>query len=149
MAGVIRKERYQRGPFGKLVKWTFIAFNVVMLLWFASYLATVSGMETHGKAEQVGAAIGITIGVSMLLMLWAMGDVVLGLFVLFTRGDKIITEETIGDGGRYEPSSPDKGWATDPDQIVARYVQQGLQAQSAAPPPITRVSGGFGKRHAH
>jgi hypothetical protein len=29
MAAVIRKEKYQRGPFGTLVKWAFIAFNLI------------------------------------------------------------------------------------------------------------------------
>src|ERR1700733_8452993 len=98
MATVIRKEKYQRGPFGKLVKWIFIAFNLLMLLSLISGLTSVSGIATNSEAERIGRDIGATIGVSMVLTLWIMGDTILGVAVLLTRGDKVIVEETIGDG---------------------------------------------------
>lgn len=36
-------------------------------------------------AERAGAAIGTGIGVMMIGGLWVIGDIILGLFVLFTR----------------------------------------------------------------
>jgi uncharacterized membrane protein len=45
------------------------------------------------SAEQAGTAIGGAIGMSMVIGLWAFGDIVLGIFVLLTRGKKIIIEE--------------------------------------------------------
>jgi DNA invertase Pin-like site-specific DNA recombinase len=50
------------------------------------YTNTANTMnDTMSSAEQVGAAIGAGIGISMLLMLWVIGDIILGLPVLFTR----------------------------------------------------------------
>lgn len=79
--------KLKRGFFGKLCKWSFILFNILMIVWlFAVFGSVGDAMDSAGSgAEQTGAAIGGTIGVSMLVVLWALGDVILGLFVLFTR----------------------------------------------------------------
>lgn len=91
----VQKEVSDRTAFGKVVKWAFIGFNILMLIWM------VTGMGAAGEAtnsavndaERAGAAIGTGIGFMFILMLWALGDVVLGLFVLFTRRKKLITVE--------------------------------------------------------
>ncbi|WP_156453336.1 hypothetical protein [Polycladidibacter hongkongensis] len=49
----------------------------------------------QSDAESAGLAIGGTIGSGMLLTFWVLGDIILGLFVLFTRGKKVITEEVV------------------------------------------------------
>lgn len=138
MATVIRKEKYQRGLFGKLVKWVFIAFNLMMLFGVVKGLISVAGIETHSEAERVGQAIGTTIGLSMILPLWFMGDIILGLGVLLTRGDKVIVEETVGDGSSRLSSrlgqEPDDGWASNADQKVARYTQEIAQRNTTAKP---------------
>lgn len=91
--GVVRKEVSDRTLFGKIVKWIFIAFNVLMLLWIVGGLLGSSGDPPMSDAEQTGRAIGTAIGVGLLLMIWTMGDVILGIVVLLTRRKKIIEVE--------------------------------------------------------
>lgn len=72
---------------GKVFKWLFIIFNLFMLYWLISGMG--AGAEVMNSAasdaERAGAAIGAGLGMSMILGLWAIGDIILGLFVLFTR----------------------------------------------------------------
>tara|TARA_R110002096_G_scaffold436009_1_gene665024 strand:+ start:1480 stop:1809 length:330 start_codon:yes stop_codon:yes gene_type:complete len=76
-----------RSIMGKVFKWVFILFNLLMA--FSLY----NGMQGAGEvmqemdegAQQAGAAVGTAIGVTFLLGIWFVGDVILGLFVLFTR----------------------------------------------------------------
>lgn len=92
---IVRREVSDRTIFGKLVKWAFIAFNVLMLVWLVAGfgIASESMQNTMNEAEQAGAAIGSTIGIGLIIVLWALGDVILGLFVLLTRRKKIIEFE--------------------------------------------------------
>jgi hypothetical protein len=87
---VVRREVSDRTIFGKIIKWLFILFNVLMLVWIIGGIVSVSNTPAVGEAERAGRAIGATIGVGLLLGLWVMGDIILGLFVLFTRRKKII-----------------------------------------------------------
>ena len=99
MTKVIRKEIRKRSAIGKIIKWTFIGFNILMLIWF------IGGMGAAGEvagnavsdAEQAGAAIGTTLAAGMLLTFWAIGDIILGILVLLTRGEKTIIDETVED----------------------------------------------------
>ena len=83
----IQLRKPKRGFFGKVVKFLFVAFNVIMALWLFSYFGFIgdSYSGSASDAEAAGTAIGGTIGVGILLFLWAIGDLILGLFVLFTR----------------------------------------------------------------
>lgn len=82
----VQLRKPKRGFFGKLFKWSFIGFNILMAFWLFSYWGTVGEMTSSSSgAEKAGAAIGGTIGTGMLFGLWMFGDIVLGLFVLFTR----------------------------------------------------------------
>lgn len=83
-AHVLRKPR--RSFFGKLCKWSFVLFNVLMAFWLFSYWGSVGGALNEGsEAARAGAAIGATMGTGMLLVIWALGDIILGSMVLFTR----------------------------------------------------------------
>lgn len=76
----------KRGFFGKLIKWSFIAFNAIMALWiFSGINNATESMAGMSGAEQVGAQIGTGIGVALVLGIWVVGDIILGLLVLFTR----------------------------------------------------------------
>ena len=77
----------QRTLVGKIIKWGFIAFNVLMLIWTFSAMGTVSEgvSEASNDAEQAGAAIGGGIGMMMIGMIWFFGFVVGGIMVLLTR----------------------------------------------------------------
>jgi hypothetical protein len=91
----VQKEVSDRTLFGKIMKWSFIIFNVIMLIWFIGGMSTAGDVvgNAASDAERAGAAIGTTLAAGMLLTLWAIGDVILGLFVLFTRRKKLITIE--------------------------------------------------------
>jgi len=72
--------------FGKLVKFGFIAFNILMAVWFVGGMGSATeGYEAMNEAQKAGTAIGTGIGAMMLLAIWVFGDIILGLFVLFTR----------------------------------------------------------------
>jgi len=92
---VVRREVSDRTIFGKFVKWTFIAFNILMIFWVIAgfNVASETMQDTVNDAEKAGAAIGSTIGMGMIVILWALGDIILGMFVLFTRRKKIIETE--------------------------------------------------------
>ena len=82
----VQLRKPKRGFFGKVVKWSFIVFNIFMAAWLIGGTgAATEGMDAMSEAEKAGATIGTGLGVAMLLGLWVAGDVILGLFVLFTR----------------------------------------------------------------
>jgi hypothetical protein len=76
----------KRSFFGKLFKLFFIIFNLLMAWWmFAGIGAASKHVGDGSSAQQAGAAIGTGIAFTMILVIWVFGDVILGLFVLFTR----------------------------------------------------------------
>jgi hypothetical protein len=97
---VVRREVSDRTLMGKIFKYTFIAFNVLMLVLFLKGCAVSSeGITNAGvnsdypDAATAGATIGAGLAMGTLLFMWLAGDVILGLFVLFTRRKKIIEVE--------------------------------------------------------
>jgi hypothetical protein len=66
-----------------MIFWVIAGFNV----------ASETMQDTVNDAEKAGAAIGSTIGMGLIVILWALGDIILGMFVLFTRRKKIIESE--------------------------------------------------------
>jgi len=82
----VQLRKPQRGFFGKLIKWAFILFNILMVWWlFVGLSAATKTMDGTTGAEHAGAAIGTGIAATMIIGLWVFGDIILGLFVLFTR----------------------------------------------------------------
>lgn len=88
----VRLKKPQRSFFGKLCKGAFILFNLFML-W--GVFAGVNNAEKH-RPEQPDSVLtqnqreeaynaGVGLGTGLMVIFWAAGDVVLGLFVLFTR----------------------------------------------------------------
>ena len=97
---VVRREVSDRTVMGKIFKYGFIVFNVLMLVFFLKGCAvstdaiTNAGMDAdYPGAAQAGATIGAGLAMGTLLFVWLVGDVILGLFVLFTRRKKIIEIE--------------------------------------------------------
>lgn len=81
-----RLKKAKRGFFGKLFKWSFILFNLLMGWWLiAGMSAAAKGLNGMSSAEQAGTAVGAGIGATLIIGLWVFGDIILGLFVLFTR----------------------------------------------------------------
>ena len=77
----------KRGIMGKLFKWLFILFNILMIIWLFSAMAGVGDAASTATtdAEKAGTAIGATLGFGMLMGIWVFGDIILGLLVLFTK----------------------------------------------------------------
>ena len=83
-------EKTQRSLFGKIVKYTFIGFNILMLVWFIGGMASTSkGIENATtEAEQAGATIGTGLGAIFIIFIWVVGAVILGIMTLLTRAKK-------------------------------------------------------------
>jgi len=145
---IVRTEKRERSAAGKLIKWSFIAFNVLMAVWIVGGLHSVSKIQTHSAAEQIGTGIGATIGITMLLVLWALGDLILGILVLVTRGDKVIIEESMS---RFAPSSSTSSESSfDMSRVDERIAQ--LKAEAGSPRTTVATSApsspSFGRRRA-
>lgn len=93
--GTVQKEVSDRSAFGKVIKWLFIIFNILMIIWLVTGLGAAGDAmnNTVNEAERAGAAIGTTIGMGFILVVWALGDIILGILVLLTRRKKLITIE--------------------------------------------------------
>lgn len=75
-----------RSFIGKLIKWSFILFNMFMALWMFTGLQSASEtMSGATGAEAVGGAIGTGIGAALVGGIWFGGVVILGILVLLTR----------------------------------------------------------------
>jgi hypothetical protein len=86
-----REIKGKRGLFGHLFLWSFIGFNILMMAWlFLGLGAATEGYQEMGAAEQAGAAIGTGVGAVMILVVWAIGDVILGIPLLLTRPSKTL-----------------------------------------------------------
>ena len=82
----VRLKKPKRGFFGKIFKWSFIAFNLLMAWWLiAGMTSATRGLGGMSSAHQAGAALGTGIGAMLVLGIWAVGDIILGLLVLLTR----------------------------------------------------------------
>jgi len=97
MAKTIRTEVRKRTLMGKIIKWSFICFNVLMLVWMLSTCAAVGDgiNNAHSDAEQAGTAIGGAMASGMQIFIWMAGDVILGILVLLTRGKKMLVDEVV------------------------------------------------------
>ena len=94
---IVRKEVSDRTLFGKIVKWVFIVFNVLMLIIMAvscsasgDAIANAGAEAEYADAATAGATIGAGLLTGSLLFIWLAGAVILGLFVLLTRRKKTI-----------------------------------------------------------
>lgn len=95
MVRIVRRETRRRGFLGWIFLLLFLAFNALMATWTIGYWAAIAPMTAGGDAAATGAAIGATVGTGLILFIWATGAVILGVFVLISRGRKIIVEETV------------------------------------------------------
>ena len=86
-----REIKGKRGIFGHIFLWSFIGFDLLMIAWLCLGLgAATNGYQELGAAEQAGVAVGTGIGAVMILVVWAIGDVILGIPVLLTRPSKML-----------------------------------------------------------
>ena len=84
---MVKKTEYKeivgkRSIFGHIAKYSFWCFNLFMALWVYLGLDVTVGKEgSLSPAESIGVGIGVT----MLLILWVLGDIILGMIYFFTR----------------------------------------------------------------
>jgi hypothetical protein len=92
MAAGYREVRGKTGLWGTISRILFWGWQGLMVFWLFAYAADVAPLlnTPATQAEQVGAGIGATIAVGTIVFFWLSGSVILGLFVLFTRGPKIL-----------------------------------------------------------
>lgn len=87
-------QKRKRGVFGWLVAIVFWGFNLLMLAWLVSAFGLVGEQYSSAtsNAARAGTAIGAGLGISMLLGVWLIGDLILGLIMYFTRGPLVTYE---------------------------------------------------------
>jgi hypothetical protein len=97
MARTVTSHVRKRGALGKIFKWAFVLFNIAMAVWFFGGLFSVGGQVANetNTARQVGGAIGVTLGLAMVLGIWLVGDLILGVLALATRGKIVSVEERV------------------------------------------------------
>lgn len=81
----LRKPR--RSFFGKMVKWTFILFNILMVYCLFAGLGGSGDVINNAAsdAEKAGAALGAGLGLMAIGIFWVIGDIIIGTLVFFTR----------------------------------------------------------------
>ncbi len=86
------ESRLPRSFFGKLVKGSFIFFNIIMGFWLFAGLNNASekmaGMAS--EAEQIGASIGTGLGAALIVGVWMAGVIILTPVLFLTRGKKVL-----------------------------------------------------------
>ena len=86
-----REIKGKRSLFGHLILWGFLGFNGLMILWLVAGMGTATeGYQNMTAAEQAGTAIGTGIGAMMIFIIWALGDIILGIPLLLTRPSKTL-----------------------------------------------------------
>lgn len=77
----------QRTVVGKICKWSFIGWNLLMLYWFIAGMGAASSHidSASSEAAQAGAAIGTGLGAMMILFVWGFGTLILGMLTYFTK----------------------------------------------------------------
>lgn len=77
----------KRGFFGKIFLWLFYLFNIFMLIGVISGMNSASEIVSKAatEAEKAGATAGAGLGMTFMLFVWAIGDIITGLLALMTR----------------------------------------------------------------
>jgi len=86
---VMLEVRERRSRFGRIVKWAFIAFQLVMILLMLGTCAAVGPFLSGPDPEvAMGAGLFAAVALGTLWTIWPLGTVLLGILVLLTRGRK-------------------------------------------------------------
>jgi hypothetical protein len=79
-------------PHWRKMTWVVLVWNVLMVIWIVGGLASGhSGQDCGSLSQQEcndAANIGRGIGVAFLVVLWVVGDVILGILWLVTKGNR-------------------------------------------------------------
>ena len=84
---ILLEVRERRSRFGRVVKWVFLAFQLVMVLLMLGTCAAVTPYLTGPDPEVVlGAGLFGAAAIGVLWTVWPLGTLVLGVLTLLTRG---------------------------------------------------------------
>jgi predicted nucleic acid-binding Zn ribbon protein len=82
-------QRSAHFPRWRIFTWVILAFNLLMLIWVISGIASnarnCSGLTGDALTNCQAGNVGTGIGVGLLILLWALGDIILGVLWLVTR----------------------------------------------------------------
>ena len=146
MARIVRREKRQRGVFGWIFLLLFWAFNGLMLWWLVwAFGIMARGGGDQSEAAQAGRAIGGFISTTMIFSIWGAGALILGLFVLLTRGQTVVIEETHQPQAELYPAVDMRKWsAKDRDRHLAGQKQIARAEPSmAAQEPSSQATYGW------
>ena len=69
-----------------IFKYLFFAFNLLMAFaMYSGFAENADKINNAVEAEAAGAAVGTGLGAFLVLILWVMGDIILGLLYLVAR----------------------------------------------------------------
>jgi len=72
-------------PHWRKTSWAIAVWTGLIALWAISALVSVSGIEATSEAAQTGVAVGTTIGLTFVAIVWLLGLVPLALLWFGTR----------------------------------------------------------------
>jgi hypothetical protein len=78
-------------PQWRVFTWIILAFNLIMLIWVITGASTgksCKGLTGDALTNCQAGNVGTGIGVGLIILLWALGDVILGVVWLITRPHK-------------------------------------------------------------
>ena len=84
----------ERSKIGKIVKYMFIFFNIIMLLAFSFLFLSIDSFDpfspgSHENKEKLSEFMLTGTLMYLLFFAWVVGDLILGVWVLCTRPKKI------------------------------------------------------------
>ena len=79
-------------PHWRKMTWAVLIFNLIMLIWLITGIASASHASNCGSLSaqtcQAATDVGAGIGAFVIIVIWALGDVILGVLWLVTRGSR-------------------------------------------------------------
>ena len=85
--------RLERSLFGKIAKYAFISFNIIMIVVLVFLFSSIDNLdvlseETVKTEKELANFMMIGTFAYLLFFVWLLGDIVLGIWVLCTRPKK-------------------------------------------------------------
>ena len=85
--------RLERSLFGKIAKYAFISFNIIMIVVLVFLFSSIDNLdvlseETAKTEKELANFMMIGTFAYLLFFVWLLGDIVLGIWVLCTRPKK-------------------------------------------------------------
>lgn len=86
----------ERSAVGKALKWTFVLFNIAMVVWILVAMGVFESVDPDTQKEALphGTEQAAGLGVSMIVMIWLICNAVLGVLVWDTRARKRALRES-------------------------------------------------------